>query len=109
MAMTWKCILDNASVLTAYEHIDVSTQQPGDVCFVTKPDLALGEFRWNGETFVPARNNKMYAPDGPDAWYAMYRLCRRLENKNIINLPAPVKQWMDYYRQAFTTDPAVEP
>jgi hypothetical protein len=108
MAMTWKCILDNASVLTGYQQIDTAAVQPGDVCFVVKPDLTPGEYRWNGEMFVAAHGNKMYAPDGPDAWFAMYRLCRRLEKQNVINLPAPTKQWMDYYRQSFTNDPAVE-
>ena len=109
MALVWTCRLDVAGIVKEYIHLDDSLLQPTDVWFATKPDLKCGEYRWNGETFVPCATPKLYAPDGPDAWYAVYRTLRRLEKQNIINMPAPTKQWMDYYRQAFTTDPAVEP
>lgn len=103
--MKWRCDLDASRILRGYTQIQNNEVQPGDVVFQDKPDLPRGEYRWNGEMFVPAKAPTPFTPDGPDPWYAMYRLCRRLEKQNIINLPNPVKVWMDYYRRSFTNDP----
>lgn len=104
----WKCIINPEYVLTGYEEVEVA--QPGDVAFEEKPDLPTdGQYRWDGEKFVPVKLNRGLAPDGPDPWLAFYRLCRRLERQNIINIPAPTKIWMEYYRKGFTNDSAVEP
>lgn len=103
--MLVKCTLDVAGILIGYiVDPDPATVQPGDVTFDHQPDLELGKYRWDGEKFVPANQRTGFTPDGPDAWFAFYRLCRRLEKQNIINIPAPTKVWMEYYRKAFTND-----
>jgi len=107
--MKWRCDLDVARILIGYTQIEDAAVQPGDVVFDTKPDLPLGEYRWDGEKFVPARNARALSDDGPDFFVAMYRLCRRLEKANVINMPAPTKSWMEYFRKGFTNDPHVEP
>jgi hypothetical protein len=108
MALKWRCNLDAAGVLTGYEQIDDSAAQIGDVLLDDQPDLAVGEYRWNGDTFVPARSSQLFAPDGPDAWYAIYRFmlqeARKRKAENTEQLPAPCLNWIDYYRNSFTKD-----
>lgn len=106
--MTWKCLLNLESVLIGYEEIDPAAVQPGDVVFDEKPDLPMGQYRWDGEKFVPITLLRGLSPDGPDPWFAFYRLCRRLEKQNVVNIPAPTKLWMEYYRKSFTSDPVTE-
>lgn len=111
MALKWKCVLDNASVLTGYAEVEDSTLQPGDVVFDTKPDLEPGHYRWNGETFTAARNTQLYAPDGPDPWYAVYRFmlqeAKRRKALGQQQIPEPCLVWLDYFRRSFTQDDPV--
>lgn len=110
--MKWLCNLDVAGVLTGYTHVADADVPAGGVAFDGQPDLVPGQYRWNGEAFEPVvLAGKWHAPDGPDAWYAMFRLVAYLHTVPQINLPAPVKQWAKYYYNAFKrpgdTDPGV--
>jgi hypothetical protein len=102
MAMKWKCVLDEKSILTGYEEVD-ETQLPADaVAFDVKPDLEPGHYRWNGLRFESCDRGKYwYTPDGPDAWYAVFLALAALQKQGVINFPQPVKLWLRYYFRSF--------
>lgn len=101
MALKWKCILSADNILIDYVQVDASTLQSGDVAFDDKPDLEYGRYRWNGEQFELAQSGQWFVPDGPDAWYAMFRALVYLQTLPQVDFPAPVKLWLRYYYQSF--------
>lgn len=109
MTMKWKCVICSEGVLTGYEEVDDSTLQPNDIAFDVKPDLEPGQYRWNGEAFEIANRGQWFVPDGPDAWYAVFRALVHIQRNTAIDFPAPVKVWLKYYYNNFKrpgdTDP----
>lgn len=112
MVMKWRCNVDSDNVLQSYEEIDESIAAPGDVLFDTKPDLAEGRYRWNGERFDPVDlGQTWFTPQGPDSWYAIYRALMHLQEQGIVDFPPPVKVWLRYYGRSFKRpgDPQLPP
>ncbi len=109
MVMKTKIDLDSENILIGYTPIDSADVQPGDVVFDVQPDLPFGNYRWNGERFDPVNLGRAWhTPEGPDAWYAMFRALEYLQREHSdINFPEPTKEFMRYYYNSFrrTGDP----